>query len=249
MTRTEQLSFLIHLLSPKAEVPSSEQDKWQAFRSLINARNPGSISDKFVAVQDEMLKGILKEKGITRIENLHPTKESIYIWQGDITTLKVDAIVNAANSGMLGCFVPCHGCIDNAIHTYAGVQLRLECAKIMRQQGYPEPTGKAKMTAAYNLPCNYILHTVGPIINGKLTDRNRDMLAECYRSCLLLAAEHNLQSLAFCCISTGEFCFPNREAAEIAVTVVTDFLKKHSMKIVFNVFKDTDRSIYHELLK
>lgn len=184
------------------------------------------------------------------VDTLEPVQRGIYIWQGDITSLRCDAIVNAANSGMTGCYVPNHRCIDNCIHTFAGVQLRLDCAKIMKKQGHEEPTGKAKITSAYNLPCRYILHTVGPIIGGRVTDRDCALLASCYRSCLELAAENELESVAFCCISTGEFHFPNDRAAKIAVDTVKEFLEQKTSvkKVIFNVFKDTDRDIYRKLL-
>ena len=169
---------------------------------------------------------------------------------GDITRIEADAIVNAANSGMTGCYIPCHGCIDNAIHTYAGVQLRLECAGLMVKQGRPEPTGQAKITQAYNLPCRYVLHTVGPIVHGALTKEHERQLASCYRSCLELAREKNIKSLAFCCVSTGEFHFPSQRAAEIAVETVKAWQAQHpgEREVVFNVFKDSDRAIYEKLL-
>ena len=177
-------------------------------------------------------------------------RPGLYLWQGDITTLKCDAIVNAANSGMTGCYIPNHRCIDNAIHTYAGVELRQYCEEMMERQGHPEPTGQAKITPAFNLPCRYILHTVGPIISDRVTRRDRELLASCYRSCLKLAAEHGLESVAFCCISTGEFRFPNRLAADIAVETVTDFLKGQTSvkKVIFNVFKNLDRELYEKRL-
>jgi len=166
-----------------------------------------------------------------------------------ITTLKVDAIVNAANSGMTGCYCPLHGCIDNAIHTYAGVQLRLECFEIMKRQGYQEPTGQAKITGSYNLPSKYIIHTVGPIVSGKVTKKDCELLASCYRSCLEVADQNGVKSISFCCISTGEFHFPNETAAEIAVEVVSKFLATHApMQVVFNVFKDTDFKVYKRIL-
>ena len=169
---------------------------------------------------------------------------------GDITRLKADAIVDADNDRLLGCFVPCHGCIDNAIHSAAGLQLRDECSRLMEQQGRPEPTGQAKLTGGYNLPARYVLHTVGPIIHGRVTPRDREQLASCYRSCLKLASEHELQSVAFCCISTGEFHFPNQEAARIAVQTVKEFLQAPTTvrKVIFNVFKDIDAKIYTDLL-
>ena len=173
------------------------------------------------------------------------------IVQGDITTLEVDAIVNAANSALLGCFVPLHACIDNAIHSAAGLQLRDACNKIMQQQGHSEPTGKAKLTPAYNLPSKFVIHTVGPIIShsGNPTDKEENLLADCYENCLKISVENNLQSIAFCCISTGEFHFPNCRAAEIAVEVVRKFLAENNLVVVFNVFKDLDLKIYRELLE
>ena len=190
----------------------------------MNVRPPIPASKDFLKVQDAYLTQRLAERGMTKMEDLKPVQPGIYLWQGDITTLAVDAIVNAANSGMLGCFVPCHGCIDNAIHTYAGVQLRLECSEIMQRQGHEEETGHAKITKAYNLPCRYVLHTVGPIIYDSVTQRDCDLLASCYHSCLDLAAANNLYSVAFCCISTGEFHFPNELAARIAIQTVKEWL-------------------------
>lgn len=232
-------------------IPDSENGQKKLLRSLFNVRMPAPASREFLKIQDNYLQEETKRKGITDISQLSPVQNGIYIWQGDITALRCGAIVNAANSAMLGCFVPCHGCIDNAIHTYAGIQLRLACAEIMRRQGKEEETGKAKITPAFNLPCDYVIHTVGPIVRGRLTKKDKDLLASCYRSCLELAAEKNIESIAFCCISTGEFHFPNRDAAEIAVKTVKDFRKKTRCKteVIFNVFKDMDRDIYRELLK
>ena len=186
----------------------------------------------------------------TDIADLTPSAEGLYLWQGDITTLRCDAIVNAANSGMTGCYVPCHSCIDNCIHTWAGVQLRQDCAAIIREQGHAEEAGQAKITPGYNLPCKYILHTVGPIVSGRLRRQDEELLVRCYRSCLELAARHGIQSIAFCCISTGEFRFPNQRAAEIAVQAVKQYQTGQSseMQVVFNVFKDADYAIYHALL-
>lgn len=202
-------------------------------------------------MQDEYLKEEINKKGIVDINNLNPIQKGIYLWQGDITTLRCDAIVNAANSAMTGCYVPNHRCIDNAIHSFAGVELRLECDEVMNRQGHGEPTGQAKITNAYNLPCKYIIHTVGPIISYKLTSENCELLASCYRSCLNLAAKNNLESIAFCCISTGEFHFPNDKVAQIAIKTVEKFMKKDTSvkKVIFNVFKDMDKEIYRELLK
>ena len=207
-------------------------------------------SAEFLRVQDEYLRAELEAKGITDVDSLTPVRRGLYIWRGDITTLRCGAIVNAANSGMTGCYVPNHRCIDNCIHSYAGVELREYCAELMRSQGHEEPTGGAKITPAYNLPCRYVLHTVGPIISGRVTRRDEELLASCYRSCLKLAAENGLESVAFCCISTGEFHFPNERAAEIAVKTVEEFMQKESSvrKVIFNVFKDRDEEIYRKLL-
>ncbi len=212
---------------------------------------PRAVSREFLEVQDAYLQTETSEKGITKLSDLQPVQDGLYLWKGDITKLCCDAIVNAANSGMLGCFCPCHGCIDNAIHTYAGIQLRADCAELMSKQGHEEETGKAKITPAYNLPCNYVLHTVGPIIYGHLTEKDKKQLASCYRSCLELAEQNKIKSIAFCCISTGEFHFPNDKAAEIAVQTVKDYKRQTGSKIevIFNVFKQIDYEIYRELLE
>ena len=231
-------------------IPADANSQRQLLRGLLNIRAPRRSSPDFLQIQDEYLQNETAAKGITDAADLVPLQPGLYLWQGDITTLKCDAIVNAANSGMTGCYCPNHGCIDNAIHTSAGVQLRLACAEIMDRQGYPEPTGQAKITPAFNLPCRYVLHTVGPIINGRVTQRDRALLASCYRSCLEMAVEKGLESVAFCCISTGEFHFPNEQAAEIAVQTVKAFLKKQTSvkKVIFNVFKDMDKVLYEKLL-
>ena len=232
------------------KVPDDEQGQKQLLRALFNVRLPAPIGADFLEVQDEYLKEENRLKGITSLADLTPVQDGLYIWQGDITTLKCDAIVNAANSAMTGCYQPCHGCIDNCIHTYAGIQLRNACAAIMNRQGHEEPTGAAKITPAYNLPCEYVLHTVGPIISGPLTDKDRMQLASCYRECLKLADENEVGSIAFCCISTGVFHFPNDEAARIAVDTVKQYRNETGSKIevIFNVWKDIDNRIYHELL-
>lgn len=221
-------------------------------RSLMNVRPPMPLNPEFVAIQDELLSAEREGKGVVDgtalpVTAAHPR---IAVWQGDITRLKVDAIVGADNSALLGCFCPCHGCIDNAIHSAAGLQLRDECNQIMRAQGHLEPNGKAKITGGYNLPARYVLHTVGPIVQSHVTRQDRAELASCYRSCLELAAERGLSSVTFCCISTGEFHFPNQEAAEIAVKTVTEFLQHNTtiQKVIFNVFKDIDAQIYRNLL-
>lgn len=256
MTQSERRIFLINKLlreQPQyngTPVPKAETEQKRLLRALMNIRRPMPIGDDFLKVQNEYLQDEIEEKGITDLSDLAPISGDIYLWQGDITTLRCDAIVNAANSEMLGCFCPCHGCIDNAIHTFSGIQLRLECNEIMRKQGCSEPVGSAKLTKAYNLPCKYVLHTVGPFIGGEVTRNDEEQLASCYRSCLALAEENGIESVAFCCISTGEFHFPNRKAAEIAVKTVTAFKENtHSkIKVIFNVFKDTDYEIYDELL-
>ena len=213
-----------------------ERNQFYLFRSLVNVRPPMPASVQFLKIQDEYLQAELFSKGITDIE-------------GDITTLKCGAVVNAANSQMLGCFCPCHGCIDNAIHTFAGVQLRLACDNLMKQQGHEEQTGQAKITPAFNLPSEYVIHTVGPIIQGKLKQSDCELLADCYRSCLTLAEKNGVTSIAFCCISTGEFQFPNEKAAEIAVQTVRKYKSQtqSKIKVVFNVFKDVDYEIYRKL--
>ena len=256
MNQTERRRFLIQELLQEdisyqdIIIPADEREQKQLLRGLMNIRPPKKINPKFLSVQDEYLKAEIISKGITRLENLEPVSEGLYLWQGDITTLCCDAIVNAANSGMTGCYVPNHRCIDNCIHSFSGIQLRIDCAEIMSRQGYKEPTGEAKITKAYNLPCQYILHTVGPIVSGSLTDRDCKLLEKCYCSCLSLAAEKKLETVAFCCISTGEFHFPNKRAAEIAVSTVKNFMKKETTikKVVFNVFKDLDREIYRQIL-
>jgi O-acetyl-ADP-ribose deacetylase (regulator of RNase III) len=232
------------------DVPQNPDEKRRLFRSLVNVREPKPTSREFLTVQDALLQAEIREKGVTDIDDLRPIHDNIYLWRGDITTLKAGAIVNAANSGMLGCFAPCHACIDNAIHTFAGVQLRLECAEIMNRQGNSEPTGKAKITAAYNLPCEYILHTVGPIIGSNVTKNDERLLASCYTSCLELAGQNRIENVAFCCISTGEFHFPNEAAAKIAVETVTAYLKNNGKvkRVLFDVFTERDERIYKELL-
>ena len=241
------------------QVPTDLQGKRDLFRALRNVRWPKPVSEEFLRLQDEELQVQLQEKGVVELDDckdgVHTvsTNKQLLVWQGDITRLKVDAIVNAANSQMLGCFHPLHKCIDNAIHSAAGVQLREECHQLMLQQGHEEPTGQAKITKAYNLPCRYVIHTVGPIIpTGIPTQFQKEQLASCYRSIMACAEENHLESIAFCCISTGEFRFPNELAAEIAVKTVSDYLSTHpntSLKhIVFNVFKDIDKDIYQRLL-
>ena len=256
MNQTEKRRFLIRSLlneQPRyrgMEIPDTEAEQKRMLRSLLNIRMPGEISDAFLKVQDEYLREETRQKGITNLAQLSAAEPGLYLWKGDITTLACDAIVNAANSGMTGCYQPCHNCIDNCIHTYAGIQLRNACAEIMEKQGYEEPTGQAKITPAYNLPCKHVIHTVGPIVQGELTKRHEHLLASCYRSCLELAERNSVRSIAFCCISTGVFGFPQRRAAEIAVQTVRDWRAKthSSIEVIFNVFKDGDYDIYRDLL-
>ena len=234
----------------RQEIPADAGRQKVLLRSLMNVRHPAAIDKRFLEVQDDYLQEELAAKTITRLSDLRPVQEGFYLWRGDITALECGAIVNAANSGMTGCYQPCHSCIDNCIHTYAGVQLRLKCAEMMAQQGYEEPTGQAKITPAYNLPCNYIIHTVGPIVRGELTAQDCGLLESCYRSCLELADENCVGSIAFCCISTGVFMFPNDKAAEIAVDTVRKYRAETGSKIevIFNVFKERDEEIYRKLL-
>lgn len=257
MTQDDRRKYLIaELLKEQPEysnipVPISKTEEKQLLRALFNVRLPLPAGDDFLGVQDAYLQEEIAQKGITSTDDLEPIKPDIYLWQGDITTLKCDAIVNAANSGMTGCYIPNHRCIDNAIHTFSGVELRLACAELMEQQGYPEPTGRAKITPAFNLPCRYVLHTVGPIVTGKLTGKDCELLRSCYRSCLTLADEYKLNSVAFCCISTGEFHFPNDKAAKIAIETVSEYKKltNSKIKVIFNVFKNSDYEIYREYLR
>ena len=237
---------------PDIQIPSDADEQKRLLRSLMNIRPPRPISGSFLKLQDEYLTEELETKEITDSASLpvSPANSRLALWRGDITTLKIDAIVNAANSALRGCFVPCHSCVDNIIHSVSGIQLRLTCDKIMKEQGHDEPTGRAKITPAYNLPCRFVLHTVGPIVPGILTETHCRQLADCYRSCLELAADTGLKSIAFCCISTGEFHFPQKKAAEIAVQTVTRFLQENQKieKVVFNVFKQEDYDIYKKLL-
>lgn len=262
MTQTERRIYLIQSLLKEQpryadiSIPAGEQEQKNLLRSLFNIRMPAPVSKAFLQIQDDYLQEETTQKGITELASLRPVQERIYLWQGNITTLQCDAVVNAANSALLGCFIPCHGCIDNAIHSAAGVELRLECSHIMEKQNMEEghsieePVGRARITKAYNLPCRYVIHTVGPVIHDRVTQRDCEFLADCYRSCLELAAAYQLKSIAFCCISTGEFHFPNEEAARIAVRTVQDYLAKHpnDLEVVFNVFKDIDHKIYKQLL-
>ena len=256
MNQTERRQYLIRALLDeqpqyrRITIPSDEAEQRQLLRGLFNVRMPGRIGDEFLRIQDEYLQEVTRQKGVTRLRDLTPLEPGIYLWQGDITTLVCDAIVNAANAGMTGCYQPCHNCIDNCIHTYAGVQLRNVCAEIMDKQGYEEPTGRAKITPAFNLPSRYVIHTVGPIVQGRLTKRHEEQLASCYRSCLQLAEENGCKSIAFCCISTGVFGFPQDRAAKIAVETVRTYRSTNhsSIEVIFNVFQNRDHELYRDLL-
>ena len=259
MDRRRQIEQLNQMLL--AEMPAyrpwaaefqAREGARRLLRALMNIRPPLPLDPDFLRLQDALLSAEREERGVVEAAALPevPGRPGIALWQGDITRLRADAVVNAANSTLLGCFHPCHGCIDNAIHSAAGLQLRDECARLMEAQGHPEPTGGAKLTGGCNLPARHVLHTVGPIITGPLTGADRAALASCYTACLSLAAEHSLHSVAFCCISTGEFRFPRGEAAGIAVDAVTRFLSRPTSirKVIFNVFQDADAALYRALL-
>ena len=256
MNQTEKRRHLIDaLLSEQPryrgmEIPTDEAEQRQLLRGLMNIRLPGAVDNDILRVQDEYLREAITERGITDVDDLTPVEPGIILWQGDITTLRCDAIVNAANSGMTGCYQPCHSCIDNCIHTYAGMQLRNACAEIMAAQGHEEPTGQAKITPGFNLPCRYVIHTVGPIVEGRLTKRHEEQLASCYRSCLRLAEETGCESIAFCCISTGVFGFPKKEAAEIAIRTVRDWKAEtgSGINVIFNVYSDRSLELYQRKL-
>mgnify|MGYP002519529946 CR=1 FL=1 len=256
MNQTERRHYLLReLLHEKKEyeameIPAEVSSQKRLLRSLMNVRWAAPVSEEFQQIQDAYLQEENEKKGVVTLDMLKECASGLYLWQGDITRLQVGAIVNAANSGMTGCYQPCHACIDNCIHTYAGIELRNYCQRMMDEQGHEEPTGQAKITPGFNLPCEYVIHTVGPIVRGALTKRHEELLASCYRSCLEMARKQGLSSIAFCCISTGVFMFPNRRAAEIAVETVKRFKQEtgSGIKVIFNVFKDLDKEIYQELL-
>ncbi|WP_352402507.1 protein-ADP-ribose hydrolase [Synergistes jonesii] len=258
MTQDEKRIWLIKELQremPRCaahKIPEDADGQWLLLRSLFNVRPARPASREFLEIQDEFLTEMTKEKGITDCRALKPSLMGgrLCLWRGDITTLKADAIVNAANSELLGCWIPLHGCVDNIIHTMSGVELRIKCGEIMEAQGHEEESGKAKITPGYNLPAKYVIHTVGPIVSGPLRRRDCELLADCYRSSLELAAANGCESIAFCCISTGVFRFPADKAAETALRSVSDFLKTNDTIrwVVFNVFKESDLDIYDKLL-
>ena len=258
MTHEEQRIWLIKELQRDDDrlrdcpIPGDEQGQKDLLRGLMNIWMPRPLSEEFLAIQDEYLREECRRKGITDLSDLQPlaVDDRLYLWQGDMTTLKVDGVVDPANSQLLGCWRILHDCLDNLLHSGAGLALRYRCYEIMQAQGYEEPAGRAKITPGYALPAKYILHTVGPIVQGRLTKEHERLLASCYTSCLDLAAENGLESVAFCCISTGVFMFPNQRAAEIAVETVRNWLDETGsrMKVIFNVFKDQDLKIYQGLL-
>lgn len=260
----EKIDYLIdYLLKEKREVkldrlPQTEEEKKKVFRSLCNIREPGKISNEFLKVQDEYLQEELKNKNVTDVKDIKTINTSIKnsdkmcLWKGDITTLKIDAIVNAANSRGLGCFIPCHKCIDNQIHTFSGIELRNECDEIMKEKNYYLPTGEAFITKGYNLPAKYVIHTVGPIVYGEVTKKEEDELINAYTNSLELAKEHKIRTIAFPCISTGEFRFPKDMAVKYAFLAVEKFLDENRDsfdKIVFNVFSEEDSEIYESYIK
>ena len=262
MTQDERLDYLVEEFKADSgkyrdlQTPGDTEGKRRILRSLMNIRMPRMLSDDVLAVQDEYLTERNAKKGIVQLADIPVIRDGLSIWQGDITRLAVDAIVNAANSQMLGCFVPMHTCIDNCIHTFAGVQLRAECNRQMnllraRYGGdYEQPTAVPMLTDGYNLPAKKVVHIVGPIVSGRLTPALEQDLANCYTNTLDMCAENGLRSVAFCCISTGVFHFPADRAAEIAVNTVTNWLKEHSAsmdRVIFNVFTDKDRDIYERL--
>lgn len=259
MNVTESRTYLISALlddmphargwaATYADDPVSQR---RLLRGLMNRRPPLPLDPEFLAVQDAFLRAENEARGVVEVSDLTPLgDEGFILWRGDITRLRADAIVNAANEALLGCFIPEHNCIDNAIHSAAGLQLRAACDRLMAEQGHPEPTGKAKITPGYNLPAGSVIHTVGPIVNGPLTDAHRHALADSYRNCLALALEHRLRHIAFCCISTGVFHFPNAAAADIAIQTVRDTLKQtpQDITVIFNVFTDLDEQLYRDRL-
>lgn len=264
MTQEQRLDTLVEAFKSDSvhykdlETPTDTDGKRRILRSLMNIRMPKKLDDSVLTIQDEYLRERIRENGIVTLSEISVIRAGMSIWQGDITRLSVDAIVNAANSQMLGCFVPMHTCIDNCIHTFAGVQLRAECNRQMNQlrirygRDYEQPTAVPMLTDGYNLPAKKVVHIVGPIVEGRLTKTLEQELADCYRNTLDLCTENGLRSVAFCCISTGVFRFPNKRAAEIAVDTVSRWLDKHTGqvdRVVFNVFKDEDKAYYEELLQ
>ena len=264
MTQEQRLDTLVEAFKADSvqykdlQTPADTEGKRRILRSLMNIRMPKKLDDSVLTVQDEYLRERVLENGIVTLSEITVIRNGMSIWQGDITRLAVDAIVNAANSQMLGCFVPMHTCIDNCIHTFAGVQLRAECSRQMNQlrikygKDYEQPTAVPMLTDAYNLPAKKVIHIVGPIVQYELTPELEKDLADCYLNTLDMCLDHNLKSVAFCCISTGVFHFPNKRAAEIAVSTVDNWLSQHPgamERVIFNVFKDEDKKYYEELIR
>ncbi|MCI6698087.1 MAG: protein-ADP-ribose hydrolase [Lachnospiraceae bacterium] len=264
MTQEQRLDTLVEAFKADSvqykdlQTPADTEGKRRILRSLMNIRMPKKLDDSVLTVQDEYLRERVLENGIVTLSEITVIRNGMSIWQGDITRLAVDAIVNAANSQMLGCFVPMHTCIDNCIHTFAGVQLRAECSRQMNQlrikygKDYEQPTAVPMLTDAYNLPAKKVIHIVGPIVQYELTPELEKDLADCYLNTLDMCLDHNLKSVAFCCISTGVFHFPNKRAAEIAVSTVDSWLSQHPgviERVIFNVFKDEDKKYYEELIR
>ena len=261
MTQSERRVWLIKELQKEMPayahypIPKNSEEQWRLLRGLFNVRKPKEASEDFLKIQDSFLQEMTREKGVVDGDSLEATAldKRLVLWQGDISTLKVDAIVNACNSALLGCFIPNHNCIDNVEHSMAGVQMRYACFRQMQEQGHEEVNGQCKITPGYNLPAKYVLHTVGPIVQGELTEKEVEDLKSCYRACLVKATEAKCKSIAFCCISTGVFMFPKDRAAEIAVSTVREWLDAHPEstveRVIFNVFTDEDKEIYRELLK
>ena len=262
ITQAQRLARLVEAFKEdsgqyaKAKTPEDCEGRKRLLRSLMNIRQPGDMPAEVLQLQDEYLKARAEEKGIVTLKDIPLREKGLSLWQGDITRLAVDAIVNAANSQMLGCFVPLHACIDNCIHTFAGVQLRYECSRQMNElrkrygEDYEQPTSIPMLTDGYNLPAKKIIHIVGPIVQGKLTSKHESELANCYRNTLDMCMTEGLKSVAFCCISTGVFRFPADRAAEIAVATVKEWRRAHksTIKVVFNVFSEKDESIYKRVL-
>ncbi len=263
-TQDQRLSYLVEAFKADSDdyrdlpTPSDPEEKRRVLRSLMNIRMPGELPADVLRVQDEYLAERAEEKGIVRLSEIPEIRDGLSIWQGDITRLAVDAIVNAANAQMLGCFVPMHNCIDNCIHSFAGVQLRAECGRQMERlrirygRHYEQPTAVPMLTDAYNLPAGKVIHVVGPIVRHRLTPALENDLADCYGNILDMCLENGLKSVAFCGISTGVFRFPKQRAAEIAVKTVTDWLTAHpgSMeRIIFTVFSDASRACYEQLFQ
>ena len=261
MTQEERRIWLIQELQKEMPeyahypIPETSEEQWRLLRGLFNVRKPKEASEDFLKIQDSFLQEMTREKGVVDGDSLETTAldKRLVLWQGDISTLKVDAIVNACNSALLGCFIPNHNCIDNVEHSMAGVQMRYACFQQMQEQGYEEANGQCKITPGYNLPAKYVLHTVGPIVQGELTEKEVEDLKSCYRACLTKATEAKCKSIAFGCISTGVFMFPKDRAAEIAVSTVREWLDAHPEstveRAIFNVFTEEDKGIYEELLK